>query len=72
MIGSFIGLCIATFLMFFLLAHYMEEQSSATISQVGGTYMKSLSEQISMHFGTTIDLRPGPGAEHGGVDRPGL
>ena len=79
MIGSFIGLCIATFLMFFLLAHYMEDQSGATISQVGRTYMKSLSEQISMHFGTTIDLRLdqvknmvediGPDFERAGVDR---
>ncbi len=57
LVGSFIALTIITFGAFFLLSHFMEDCSGDTISQVGKIYMQNLSEQIAMHFQTTINLR---------------
>ncbi len=48
------ALCI---FIFSFLAVHMNHQSAATISEVGTIYMTGMSEQISMHFGTTIGLR---------------
>lgn len=47
-------LCIAVFS---FLAVYMNAQNVQTMSEVGTTYMSGMSEQISMHFETTINLR---------------
>ncbi|MCI8539826.1 MAG: response regulator [Oscillospiraceae bacterium] len=47
-------LCVSVFS--FLLI-FMQRQSKATISQVGTIYMTGMSEQIAMHFSTTIELR---------------
>ncbi len=57
LIGSFIGLTLLTLLVFTVLAHYLDKGSSDTISRVGEVYMKNLSQQIVMHFETTVDLR---------------
>ena len=57
LVGSFVALTIITFGAFFLLSHFMESCSGDTISQVGKVYMQNLSEQIAMHFQTTINLR---------------
>ncbi len=46
-----------TFALFSFLAVYMNHKSAETIRQVGQMYMSTTSEQISMHFETTIDLR---------------
>ncbi len=57
LIFSFVSLTLVTLAAFTALAHYLNARSSDTISQVGEVYMKNLSQQISMHFETTIDLR---------------
>ena len=57
LIGSFLGIIALTFAVFVVLAHFLDNMSADTISQVGEVYMKNLSKQISMHFQTTIDLR---------------
>ncbi len=44
--------CIFSFLAFF-----MNQKSAETISSVGTIYMTSMSEKVSQHFETTIDLR---------------
>ncbi len=57
LIGSFLGIIALTFAVFVVLAHFLDNMSADTISQVEEVYMKNLSQQISMHFQTTIDLR---------------
>ncbi len=47
-------LCIA---LFSFLAFYMSSKSAKTINEVGTLYISSMSEQISGHFETTIELR---------------
>ena len=42
---------------FSFLAFYMSQRSGETISSVGKIYMSGMSQQISMHFETTMDLR---------------
>lgn len=42
---------------FSFLAVHMSGQSTRTINEVGGFYMSSMSQQISLHFGTTITLQ---------------
>ena len=57
LVGSFVGLSILTFGVFFFLSQYMDQISFRTISQVGDSYMHGMSDQISMHFQTTVKLR---------------
>lgn len=57
LVGSFIAVSIFTFGVFFFLSQYMDRISFNTISQVGDTYMRGMSDQISMHFQTTVELR---------------
>ena len=47
-------LCVCVFS--FLTVH-MNYESTQTINQVGTLYMSNMSQQISMHFATTISLR---------------
>ena len=47
-------LCVCTFS---FLALYMNQRSGETISRVGQIYMSGMSQQISMHFETTMNLR---------------
>lgn len=49
-----VALCIG---LFSFLTAFMGKRSSDTINQVGQFYMENLSQQISMHFETTIGLR---------------
>ncbi|MCI8608788.1 MAG: response regulator [Firmicutes bacterium] len=43
--------------LFTMLASFMNSSSSKAISEVGKTYMQGMSEQISLHFETAINLR---------------
>ena len=47
-------LCVIVFVYF---AVHMNRQSAETISQIGRIYMSNMSEQVAMHFETTIELR---------------
>ncbi len=49
-----VTLCIG---LFGFLSSFMNRRSADAINQVGQFYMKNLSEQISLHFQTTIGLR---------------
>ena len=49
-------LCISLALFGFL-GFYMSRQSTNTIRQIGRIYMSGMSEQINLHFRTTVDLR---------------
>ena len=49
-----VALCIG---LFSFLTTFMGKRSSDTINKVGQFYMESLSQQIAMHFETTIGLR---------------
>ncbi len=51
---SIVCVCIFSFL-----AVYMNRKSTDTIEAVGKIYMDGMSQQISLHFTTTIDLRLG-------------
>ncbi len=53
-LASILTVCIFTFL-----GVYMTRRSANTIGEVGKFYMNGMSEQISLHFATTIDLRLG-------------
>ncbi len=57
LVGSFLAVSIFTFGVFFFLSQYMDRISFDTISQVGDSYMHGMSDQISMHFQTTVELR---------------
>ena len=39
------------------LAVRMNQKGAETISQIGEMYMSGMSQQVAMHFGTTIELR---------------
>ncbi|MCM1440809.1 MAG: cache domain-containing protein, partial [Roseburia sp.] len=56
LITSLIGIALLCVFVFSFLAVHMNNRSAATINQVGSLYMSSMSEQISMHFETTIGL----------------
>ncbi len=51
---SIVCVCIFSFL-----AVFMSQKSADTIEEVGSIYMSGMSQQISLHFTTTIDLRLG-------------
>ena len=57
LLASLILISILCICIFSFLAYYMNKKSSSTISDVGTIYMSSMSEQVSMHFQTTIGLR---------------
>lgn len=54
---SLIAILVLCAVVFSFLAFFMNRQSGRTISEVGTLYMSGLSEQISLHFQTTIGLR---------------
>ena len=54
---SLVGVALLCVLVFSFLAVHMRKQSSGTINEVGTLYMASMSQQISMHFETTIGLQ---------------
>ena len=56
LITSLIGVALVCVCVFSFLAVRISDQGSRTINEVGTLYMSSMSEQISMHFETTIDL----------------
>ncbi|MCI8648560.1 MAG: response regulator [Anaerotruncus sp.] len=47
-------LCI---IIFSFLAFYINQKSTETISEVGFAYMQGMSDQVSIHFETTIEMR---------------
>ncbi len=55
--GSLILMAIFCVGAFSFLSSYMSQKSSETIRDVGQMYMSGLSEQIAMHFETTMGLR---------------
>ena len=57
LIGSFLSIIALTLAVFVLLSQFLDNKSADTISRVGEVYMKNLSQQIALHFQTTIDLR---------------
>lgn len=54
---SLIAVSILCICIFSFLAFFMNRRSADTISNVGKIYMSGMSEQISLHFETTIGLR---------------
>ncbi len=54
---SLIAIVILCIVVFAFLAVSMSNRSEETIEEVGQIYMTGMSEQISMHFETTISLR---------------
>ncbi len=54
---SLILILLLCLLMFSFLAFFMNTQSRKTINEVGNLYMSGMSEQISLHFQTTVGLR---------------
>ena len=57
LLGSLIGVALLCVCVFSFLAVRISDRSSRTINEVGLLYMSGMSEQISMHFETTITLR---------------
>ena len=57
LLGSLIGVALLCVCVFSFLAVRVSDRSSRTINEVGVLYMSGMSEQISMHFETTISLR---------------
>ena len=54
--GSLIAITLLCVCVFSFLAFHMGNISTQTINAVGSLYMSSMSEQISLHFETTINL----------------
>ncbi|MEY8260232.1 response regulator [Oscillospiraceae bacterium 50-60] len=54
---SLIAVSILCVCIFSFLAFYMNQRSGETINSVGEIYMSGMSQQISKHFETTMDLR---------------
>ena len=54
---SLIAVVLLCICVFSFLALHMNRESTQTINQVGTLYMSNMSQQISMHFETTISLR---------------
>ncbi len=57
LLGGLIIVAVLCICIFSYMAFHMERRSSETISQVGLTYMSGMSEQVSLHFETTMSLR---------------
>ena len=57
LLGSSILVCIMCTCIFSFLAMYMDKRSEDAIGRVGQIYMTGMSEQITLHFATTIELR---------------
>ena len=55
--ASLIGVAVVVVCLFVFLAFFMNQKSSDTIQEVGRIYMTGMSEQISLHYETTIELR---------------
>ncbi|MCI8474353.1 MAG: response regulator [Oscillospiraceae bacterium] len=55
--ASLVAVVLLCVCVFSFLAFHMSQVSTQTINQVGTLYMSNMSQQISMHFGTTISLR---------------
>ena len=55
--ASLILVSILCAFIFSFLAFFMGNQSRNTLNEVGTIYMSSMSEQISLHFETTMNLR---------------
>ena len=54
---SLVGVVLLCVSVFSFLAVHMNHESTQTINQVGTLYMSNMSQQVSMHFATTISLR---------------
>ncbi len=54
---SLVAVVLLCVCVFSFLAFHMNQESTQTINQVGTLYMSNMSQQISMHFATTISLR---------------
>ena len=54
---SLVGVVLLCVCVFSFLAVHMNHESTRTINQVGTLYMSNMSQQVSMHFATTISLR---------------
>lgn len=76
LVGSLIGAVLLCVCVFSVLLVVMDRKSKETINDVGNLYMSGMSEQIAMHFSTTMELRlsqleaivetlPPDSAEHG-------
>ena len=57
LLASLIAVAVLCICIFSYMAFRMERRSSETISKVGLTYMSGMSEQVSLHFETTMSLR---------------
>lgn|GEM_PF-6336417 len=57
LIYSFSGLFVFSILAFSWLGIYMTRRSQEAFHQIGNIYMSGVSEQISRHFESVIDLR---------------
>ena len=57
LIGSLIIASVFCVIIFAYQAARMNQKGADTIRDVGGIYMSGMSEQVAMHFGTTIELR---------------
>ncbi|MCI8525409.1 MAG: response regulator [Oscillospiraceae bacterium] len=54
---SVIAVSLACIFVFGFLAIFMNRRSESAVNEVGAMYMSSMSEQVSMHFETMIQLR---------------
>lgn len=57
LVASLLSVAILCVCVFSFLAVYMNNKSISTINDVGRFYLESMSQQISMHFETTVSLR---------------
>ena len=57
LITSLVGVALLCVCVFTFFAVHMSNQSAATINQVGTLYMSSMSQQISSHFESLIDVQ---------------
>ena len=53
-LGVMAVLCVGVFL---LLTMYLQRSATETVSEIAALYMSGMSEQVSLHFSTTVNLR---------------
>lgn len=57
LVGSFCMLLLLSVMAFFCLGYYMSNISKKSIDEVGDMYMTGISQQITSHFSTLIELK---------------
>ena len=57
LVCSLVGIAALCVVVFSVVTEHMQEKGAETIRYIGESYMSSMSRQVTMHLGATLDLR---------------